>query len=247
MLLLDIGNTAAKWRWYDGETRHQGEAVHGRNWSTLVAALALPLQGAARIEVASVAGVSADTDIQQKLGEVTSVTPVFYYSPAADAGVRNAYQQPARLGVDRWLAIVESWHRCGASIIVDCGSALTIDLVDQEGQHHGGYIVPGLGMMVNSLQQGTGSVRVDETLPPSLAPGCSTAAGVMHGALRMTCAFIDDAVVALRERVHDTCPIFLTGGDARMVLPFLRQQGELAPDLVLDGLERVVAWRDRRE
>lgn len=244
MLLLDIGNTAAKWRWYDGAQCQQGEAVHQRDWPALVARLQQPLKASQQVEVASVAGAKADTELAQALSEGSAATPSFYYSPAADAGVRNAYQQPARLGVDRWLAIVESWHRCGASIVVDCGSALTLDLVDRHGQHHGGYIVPGLGMMVRSLQQGTGSVRVDAPLPLSLAPGCSTAEGVIHGALRMTCAFIDDAVVALRQRVHDTCPIFLTGGDARTVLPFLRQQGELAPDLVLDGLERVVALRD---
>jgi type III pantothenate kinase len=241
-LYLDIGNTAMKWRWRRGDACLQGDAVHHRDWEALARVLAEPLAEAQRVEVASVAGRDADRELDAALTALSRVAPRFYYSVAMDAGVTNAYEEPARLGVDRWLAVIDAWHRYGEGIIVDCGSALTLDGVDRLGRHLGGYIVPGLMMMERSLISGTGSVRVTSaTEVESIVPGCSTTSGVRNGILRMTVAFITDAVVALRGGLSDTCPVLLTGGDAPRVAPHLQMNVVLAPDLVLDGLERVTA------
>lgn len=241
-LLLDIGNTAMKWRCYGEDGVTQGDAVHGRDWEALVSNQSIPWPGLTRIDIASVAGREADQALAAAITRQVPVAPVFYYSTAEDCGVRNAYAEPARLGVDRWLAVIEAWHRHGPAIIVDCGSALTLDAVNVHGQHLGGYIVPGLGMLERSLVQGTGSVRLgDAELADVLTPGRSTAEGVRHGILRMTVAFITDAVVALREGLPDTARVLLTGGDAARVARLLPLMAELAPDLVLDGLERVTA------
>lgn len=238
-LYLDVGNTALKWRLYDGVEVSQGDAVHRRDWAAVVRQLGA-LGSPSRIEVASVAGGEADAHLAELLQDAFAISPRFYYSQPADAGVVNGYAEPSRLGVDRWLAIIETWHRSGASIVVDCGSALTLDAVTAEGRHIGGYIVPGLSMMQRSLVSGTGSIRLsDEEVTADMSPGCSTVDGVLNGILRMSVAFIADSVVALREGVKDTCPVYLTGGDAGKVLPHLPFSAELAPDLVLDGLERV--------
>lgn len=241
-LFLDIGNTALKWRYYSGSSVFQGDAVHRRDWSCLQQIEAIDWRGLERIEVASVAGREADPLLADAIASLGQVRPRFYYSCARDAGVVNAYREPQRLGVDRWLAVIEAWHRYGAAIIVDCGSALTLDAVTAKGEHLGGYIVPGLAMLERSLIQGTGSVRVDQTAADdTLVPGCSTSEGVRNGIMRMTVAFITDAVVALREGLPDTAPVLLTGGDAARVARVLPIATELAPDLVLDGLERVTA------
>ncbi|MBA3980553.1 MAG: type III pantothenate kinase [Alcanivorax sp.] len=243
-LFLDIGNTAMKWRAYVEEggvpVRREGGRAHQRDWERLARELAaLCEQPVTRLEVASVAGRESDAVLARALSAALGCTPRFYYSPAADSGVTNAYAEPARLGVDRWLAVVEAWHRDGASIIVDCGSALTVDAVDASGQHLGGYIVPGLGMLRDSLSRGTAQVRVTDTVGVSLAPGRSTSEGVENGVLRMSVAFIADVVVELRQVLHDTCSVYLTGGDAPVVQPLLPFQVPCDPDLVLDGLERV--------
>jgi type III pantothenate kinase len=241
-LFLDIGNTALKWRYYADSVVSQGDAVHRRDWSCLQQIEVIDWGGLDRIEVASVAGREADSVLAAAIKELGRVQPRFYYSCAKDAGIVNAYREPHRLGVDRWLAAIEAWHLYGAAIIVDCGSALTLDAVTTEGEHLGGYIVPGLAMLERSLIQGTGSVRVDNpVLEDSLAPGRSTSEGVRNGIMRMTVAFITDAVVALRQGLPDTAPVLLTGGDAARVARVLPIATELAPDLVLDGLERVTA------
>ena len=243
-LFLDIGNTAMKWRLNlpDGG-RRQGGHAHQRDWWGLAAELAqcCAQQPPELLWVGSVAGREADVELAQALQAVLGVAPRFYYSPAADLGLRNAYADPARLGVDRWLAVVEAWHRQGAAIIVDCGSALTIDAVDAGGTHLGGYIVPGLTMLRTSLFRGTAQVRVTDQLTASLAPGRSTSAGVENGVLRMSVAFITDVVVELRKTLTDTCPVFMTGGDAAVLQPHLPFATLADADIVLDGLERVVA------
>ena len=242
ILFLDIGNTAMKWRLYDGASMRQGDAVHRREWADLAAMTDIEWHRLGRIEVASVAGHQADAELQAQICSLARVRPRFYYSRASDAGVVNAYNSPERLGVDRWLAVIEAWHQHGAAIIVDCGSALTLDAVSASGHHLGGYIVPGLGMLERSLIQGTGSVRLDPgPAEDGLSPGRSTSEGVRNGIMRMTVAFITDAVVALQQGLPDTAPVLLTGGDAARVLRVLPIGAELAPDLVLDGLERVTA------
>ena len=241
-LFLDMGNTALKWRYQADGVVRQGDAVHRRDWSCLGRIEGIDWGRLERIEVASVAGREADPVLADAIAALAPVSPRFYYSRARDAGVVNAYREPQRLGVDRWLAVIEAWHLYGAAIIVDCGSALTLDAVTPEGEHVGGYIVPGLSMLERSLVQGTGSVRVDGVcLEDSLAPGRSTSDGVRNGIMRMTVAFITDAVVALRQGLPDTAPVLLTGGDAARVARVLPITTELAPDLVLDGLERVTA------
>lgn len=243
-VFLDVGNTAAKWRIRkaDGSVT-QGGSQHQRDWSALAAALKAGCAGQApgALVVGSVAGREADGFLAEALQRALGAKPDFYYSPPSGEGLTNAYKEPERLGVDRWLAMVEAWHRArGAAIVVDCGSALTIDLVDQDGQHAGGYIVPGLKMLEFSLLSKTASVRFEEAQSwSSLEPGRSTVECVHNGTMRMTVAFITETVVALQNRVQDTCPVFLTGGDAGSVMAWLPEGCTHMPDMVLDGLERV--------
>jgi type III pantothenate kinase len=214
-LVLDIGNTVLKWRVHHEGGTTQGDCLHDRRWRDVVETL------------------------RANWGE--SVDRIWV---ASDAGITNAYSESRRLGVDRWLAMLEAWNRVGDAVIVDCGSALTLDAVDASGMHQGGYIVPGLGMLRQSLAAGTAEVQVAEDDPArALAPGPSTAEGVRHGILRMTVAFIRDGVVELRRGLADTCRVFLTGGDAHYIAPLLDLEAEVAPELVLDGLERVMRRR----
>lgn len=246
-LYLDIGNTAMKWRAYPeaggpAAVRLEGGRAHQRDWVRLAEELAAQCaERVTQLEVASVAGRESDILLGEALDKALGCRPRFYYSPASDYGVTNAYAEPARLGVDRWLAVVEAWHRDGAAIIIDCGSALTVDAVDAAGAHLGGYIVPGLGMLRESLFRGTAQVRVTEAVNTGVGLGRSTSEGVEHGVLRMSVAFVADVVVELRKTLNDTCSVYLTGGDARVLQPLLPFQVPCDPDLVLDGLERVTA------
>lgn len=240
-LFLDVGNTALKWRRRGADGTVQGGAAHGRDWPrALQAPLDAGAAGFEQIWVASVAGAEADERIGALIEARTGVSPRFYYSRQEDFGVSNCYPEPRRLGVDRWVALVECWQRFGAGIIIDCGSALTIDAIDGEGRFLGGYIVPGLGMLRSALLRDTADVHVDQARP-RLTLGRSTGECVHNGLLRMSVAFVTDVVVELRERLPDTCKVLVTGGDADELSSAFSFEFMHLPDLVLDGLERVAA------
>lgn len=247
VLYLDVGNTALKWRCYhDGKTL-QGGGVHGRDWVEQIRVLAAALEAAPdRIIIGSVAGKETDRVLREEVLAVLKCEPEFYYSPQSWKGLVNAYEEPSRLGVDRWLAVVEAWHRSGAAIVIDCGSAITLDVISREGRHGGGYIVPGMKMLEHSLSVGTGSVRAEAGRKKDFAPGASTPECVHNGILLMCVAFVTDALVALQNTLQDTCSIYMTGGDASALQPFLTAQVDVVPDMVLDGLERVFPQTDVR-
>ncbi|MBQ0754401.1 MAG: type III pantothenate kinase [Gammaproteobacteria bacterium] len=248
VLYLDVGNTALKWRCYHDGTTMQGGGVHCRDWAEQIETLsgALPAAMPDRIVIGSVAGRDADALLREEVVAVLKREPEFYYSPQSWNGLVNSYDEPSRLGVDRWLAVVEAWHRSGAAIIIDCGSAITLDVVGRDGRHGGGFIVPGMKMLEQSLIGGTGSVRTESVGLRAFTPGVSTSECVHNGILLMCVAFVTDAVVALQNTLQDTCSIYMTGGDASALQPYLTAQVDVVPDMVLDGLERIFPQTDVR-
>ncbi|ASK35159.1 type III pantothenate kinase [Alloalcanivorax mobilis] len=242
-LFVDVGNTALKWRQRDGERVRQGGEMHQRHWDQALQAPLAAESALGEVWIASVAGPEADQRIAELVRERSGLEARFYYSRGQDFGVSNCYPEPRRLGVDRWVALVECWQRFGAGIVVDCGSALTIDALDAQGRFMGGYIVPGLGMLRNALLRDTADVHVDQAAA-SLGLGRSTGECVHNGLLRMSVAFVSDVVVELRQQLPDTCKVLLTGGDAGELAPAFSFDFLHMPDLVLDGLERVAARQD---
>ncbi|MQX54727.1 type III pantothenate kinase [Alcanivorax sediminis] len=242
-LFVDVGNTALKWRARSGSDVVQGGCRHERRWAEVVETIAGVDGGCESVWVASVAGAESDKDIANALRLKTGVEPQFYYSQADDYGVTSCYPEPRRLGVDRWVAMVECHQRFGAGIIVDCGSALTIDAVNASGQFLGGYIVPGLGMLRGALLRDTADVHV-ETGSAQLGLGKSTAECVHNGLLRMSVAFVTEVVLELRQVLDDTCKVLITGGDAPALMDAFGFDFTHVPDLVLDGLERIAADKE---
>ncbi len=107
------------------------------------------------------------------------------------AGVTIRYSDPSRLGVDRWLAMLAA-HAAStkACLVVDCGTALTIDKLTASGEHCGGYIIPGLALMRRSLEENT-RIRLNKEFEAGgVALGHSTDEAVYHGSLAAAVALI---------------------------------------------------------
>jgi len=153
-------------------------------------------------------------------------------SQAQAFGVINAYRQPEKLGVDRWLSLVAVWQQYHSpACIVDCGTAITVDLIDAGGKHQGGLISPGLTLMKKSLGQGTEALPVSEA-SHAFALADYTEAAIYSGTLM--------AVIGLIEHVLARQPagmrLILTGGDAELIAGQLDVRSTVDPDLVLRGL-----------
>lgn len=231
-LQLDVGNSSAKWRLLvDGEVRARGQYIAGDEASR--DALLACTDSVDAIWVSSVAAPGAEAELHAMLQERWAVEPWFARTPAVCGDLVNSYAEPSRMGVDRWLAMLGARARCRERLcVIDVGSALTIDLVAADGRHEGGYIIPGPDLMERALLLDTGRVRFDEAVDYALAPGRSTAQAVRHG---IAVAQVGAVAMALQQ-AGGRPALFFCGGGGAALRAGLGRGGELAPDLVFEGL-----------
>ena len=234
ILELDIGNSRIKWRTLVAGGQAVARGHRSRRdlpggavpWSEL-----LPVHGIQRMRVANVAGPEVAADLDRWARDTLAIAPEYARATARVAGVTSGYREPEKLGVDRWLALLAAWHELGrACVVADAGTAVTVDVLDGSGVHQGGYIVPGLTLMLNALLSGTSGVRLSAGPVAALAAGNCTSDAVLRGCTAMTVALIE------HSRGDPELPVILTGGDADLLAPWLAAPSLLRPELVLDGL-----------
>ena len=233
VVLIDVGNTRGKWLCVgsDGPVR-RGDAA-----PDAVAASLPPAPRGTPALISSVAADATDATLRTAL-EARGYTTWFAQSHALLDGLRNGYEAPAGLGVDRWLAMLAALQRCRGRrfCVVDAGSALTIDFVAADGTHEGGFILPGRRLMERALQVDTGRVRYAGADVSGLAPGRSTAEAVGHG-IGLALAGAVQLALARARRESALDAVLLCGGDAGLLAQHI-DDAELAPDLVFEGLLR---------
>jgi len=159
--------------------------------------------------------------------------------------IRVDVREPERVGVDRLLGALAAYRRArGACIVVDFGTAITVNSVGRDGTFLGGAIFPGLAMMAGALAGGT--ALLPEITVPDTAPAIgkntaeAIAAGILHGAT----GAVANLVAAASATVGEGATVLLTGGDAERITPLLPPDcQEVVPDLVLEGL--AIAYHER--
>ncbi len=233
ILEIDVGNSFLKWRVLDaaGQVSGRGRVSSRQGLAPLFEQWPHDLQ---RVRVGSVASAEFDATLRSLLQQAGATEIAFAATQRAGAGVTNSYAEPERMGVDRWLAMLAAWARCKtACCIVDCGSAITIDFLDAQGVHQGGYILPGMRLLREALLGNTARVFAAEADGFDPEPGRDTSSAVLHGA-----DFMFDAIQSGLGRRLDALAVdalFVTGGDGELFQRLIGR-GEWVPDLVLDGL-----------
>jgi type III pantothenate kinase len=166
--------------------------------------------------------------------------PVEWIVPVDEAcGVRNGYAAPAQLGADRWASLVAARQRLlqdGAprpAIVVNAGTAVTVDALDEQGVFRGGLILPNMRLMLRALADNTASLKV----PPGRYADfpTSTADALYTGALQAVCGAIELARARLPYE-GEPAVCFLAGGAAPELAPHLTAPVELVDNLVLEGV-----------
>ena len=232
ILQIDAGNTRIKWRVLNGS-----KVVLEGNQPTasVLAGEPLKLSGAAGLRLAQLSNVAGDvvvTNLSRQLGEQFGIALQIAKVSNQVGVVSCGYSVPAKLGVDRWMAVLAVFQKTGrASVIVDAGSAVTVDVITGNGVHQGGYIVPGIRLLQESLWKGTDKVKVDQRASGDLhSPGISTDEAVTRGCTLMLVALIE------RLAAEHKADLVITGGDALLLKAQLASQVDYYADLVLDGL-----------
>ena len=232
-LLVDAGNTRLKWRLErDGVPVEQGA---GRlDDDAQITAVLNTIDGIESVAVSTVASEERQERLQGFLKQQTAAPVTFYWAERTRGGLVNAYKDVARMGADRWHAMYGAWASCRQGFaVVDAGSAVTVDYVDASGRHLGGFILPGLQMMLRSLKTDAARIGFDPAQILATDPGRSTGECVNHGLAWLSAGMVERIERDVRE--YALGDIVVTGGDADRLLGLgLRAQSH--PGLVLDGL-----------
>lgn len=236
-LLVDMGNTRIKWTLAASPDRLQmASAAYQAPLPVFLDGHWAKLAPPARLVVASVVGDERTHQLQDWVAAHWAVPVSVLKARREMLGVKNSYDQPAALGSDRWAALIAARHLDPtAACIIDCGTAVTVDALAADGEFLGGVILPGLSLMRESLKAGTAGIRASEgTAVTCLAR--STAQAVAAGALFGLAGALERIVVEQQRTLGEGLRVLLTGGDAEVLLPYLRYPVRHMPDLVLRGL-----------
>ncbi|MGA8034310.1 MAG: type III pantothenate kinase [Casimicrobiaceae bacterium] len=239
VLVIDVGNSRMKW----GLRGPRGWIAQGAVANQDIGSLAVrdwqTLERPARAVGVNVAGEAARVRVEGQLAR-WRLTMEWQQASAQAGGVVNRYANPARLGADRWASLVAARRRETArgapprpAIVVNAGTAVTVDALDADGVFHGGLIVPGIHLMLQSLADNTAALRV--------TPGrfqdfpTSTPDALRTGALQAVCGAIEQMRAKLaRDGAEVVC--YLAGGGAQDIAPHLSPPLERVDNLVLEGV-----------
>jgi len=241
-LLLDVGNTNLRWAQHrHGFLSEIHQVTHYRGLPIDLHAAWEQLEPPQRVLISNVAGPTLGEALVRACRSYWGLTAELVHTQVESHGVRTAYVRPENLGVDRWLALIGAHGAFpGSSLIIDAGTAVTFDVLLPDGRHLGGLILPGIEMMRDSLLSGTHIARVEAD--PSAAPwAVDTAPAVAAGSIQAVGALVDRLHQRLMaHQASKQTQILLTGGDAERIHPIIDAEVTLVPDLVLQGLARLV-------
>ena len=242
-LHIDLGNSRGKWRLlHANEVVCQGtvEPETGRGLPRLDALETSLANGNAKftypiqVTLASVADAAIEAHLRSSLRDHFDCIIETLYTPAHALGMTNSYTDHSRMGIDRWLAMLAAWYPNQTDVVVvDAGSALTLDVVAANGQHQGGVIIPGANLSERALLEKTGKVRFEENIEHELLLGRSTAECVRYGIAHSQLGALES--IAKRFDLHNH-KWFFAGGASEWLMRRMGTDGQLAPDLVLDGI-----------
>lgn len=256
-LLVDMGNSSIKWaileqkqlspqqRWlYQDDSL---DNILSKAWLKLEP----PSDG---VWVSNVAGQDKADILSHWLSSHWAIQPNFIKTSDYECGVKNAYNDPKQLGVDRWLALIGAHHlEKGMLCVVDCGTAVTLDVLSANGFHQGGLIMPGITTMQQALLNNTSALaqlnKVDQHDNNTTFLAHDTHTGMNLGALYAVIGFINYQFSLISDKYKKgqhkkkSLKLILTGGSVPALESLLDIPYKHIPDLVLQGMLVLVNQR----
>ena len=249
-LAIDIGNTRLKWSQYaepqpgarllaqGAEFLENIDKLADGPWSTL----ATPT----RMLGCIVAGDAVKRRVHEQM-ELWDVTPQWVVSSAEEAGLVNGYDHPARLGADRWVAMIGARHRMLARgehrpmVVVMVGTAVTVEAIDASGRFLGGLILPGHGIMLRALESGTAGLHVPTGEVREFPTNTSDA--LTSGGTYAIAGAVERMVQHVRTHCGAEPVCTMTGGAGWKMAPSMSVDFELVDNLIFDGLLEMARLR----
>ena len=247
-LLIDAGNTLIKWALVNGGERVSNSALPvgqadelPRTFTGWLGEIGVDPRDIQQIWVSNVAGEV----VAQRILEIRAVQPdLFHFIVARErqCGVHNNYSDTGQLGSDRWAALIAAWnlvHR--KCLVVDCGTAITVDTLSEHGEFLGGLILPGPDLMQRSLVGATNQLRLEQGKYAAFP--LNTADALLSGAIQACCGAIERQYALLGD---DSALVVLGGGAAGVLRKNIKLPLKLADNLVLQGLLLIAGEADTK-
>ena len=242
-LLFDIGNTFIKWGLLDELKLVDLGCIRNEDFlaKECDALIELIPPDAGRVIACCVASNNIDAKLTTLISNNYDCLIEYVQSESMAYGIRSGYQDASQLGVDRWVAMIAAKTQFSGDItVIDLGTAVTIDTIDEFGDHIGGQILPGLQLMLSSLDK-----KTDRITLPSISNDLTnmkinfwadnTNDAIIFGACNAICGAIERAIICLQENGHSPT-VILTGGDALVFKNLMNEGYRHRPNLVLEGL-----------
>ena len=239
MLLIDAGNSRIKWGW-GADNAILATAAAPRDGDELPEPMlaAWVEHQPRRVIVSNVAGSRFAETLRAWCIQRWAIHPEFAAPQRCGYGVDTRYSEPGRLGVDRWLALI-AVRDMAPVVVVDCGTAVTLDYLDRGGCHRGGVILPGLRLMQESLYRRAPGIRREPN-------GSGHGSGELLGVDTVECIALGsrnavvggiEQTVAQWRRAFGHFRLIICGGDAPAIQSLSKEEYHSEPHLVLRGLQ----------
>ena len=252
-LAIDIGNTRLKWAMYDAPRHGASLLAQGAEFLEQIEQLAdgpwSRLPAPCCMLGCAVASETTRRRVHEQIDQMLGwdFAPQWVVPSSQEAGVTNGYDQPLRLGADRWVAMIGARQRIvqrGSPrplIVVMVGTAVTVDALDADGRFLGGLILPGHGIMLRALETGTAGLHVPtgQVTPfPTNTSDALTSGGTYA---------IAGAVERMYQHLYLHCRMepacIMDGGAGWKMVPSMTRPFELVDNLVFEGLLALGAQR----
>ncbi len=219
IILIDIGNSRTKYVLFENGKLSSSSQLDNNEFSADY--FTKHFSQASNIVVANVAESALTSGLNLWcVSKDINFTQV--HSERQKNALVSAYQKPTQLGIDRWLALLAATHLHPKKsvLIIDAGTATTVDLVASSGQHQGGWILAGVNALFNSILSHSTLVHAENKTTPSLAFGDNTTDNVNNACWAATLGMINQAITqALQLGTIDH--IVLTGGNGLVLSELL--------------------------
>lgn len=227
-LLVDVGNTNVKYCLADEDSFAELSFEQAEN-------------ALCEVEAVAVAAVTENKQASALLRKVSEQRKMVVHAEVSERsfGIECGYPKFNNLGIDRWLAVLaaEQSYPNEDLVIVDAGTAMTIDFLTADKKHLGGWIVPGLDLMKSSIIERAPKVFGEEKVLQEQF-GTDTPSAVFNGCLFTCIGSIQLAATFLTEQTKRPVKLLLTGGNSFQLAKSLKQQNYVDPFLVFKGLNR---------
>ncbi len=249
ILTVDIGNSRIKWAsWQAGEIVTQGVAAYAvADVAVVLDGLFSGLEKPARVFAVCVAGNKLSQELSEWSKQHWRLDVAFLKTEKRYKNVVNAYDEPEQHGVDRWAAVVSAHqNNPGYSVcVISAGTALTFDLINKDGQHLGGYILPSFVTMHKALLLGTANVGAELSMQfHERSMPNNTNDAVNQGLHRLLRAGIREICQSAKQEMDSPVKVVISGGSAEAILGYPDMPAMVhQPDLVMQGLYEIMTQR----